>query len=387
MKKTFVLTLILSFTLILFPIKTKATNKNENVLSLNSPTGILMEYSTGKILYAKNEKQRMYPASMTKMMSMYLLLECVENKTHSFSDIVTVSSLASSMGGSQIFLKENEKMSFKDLFTAIAVASANDAVVALAEYTYGSIENFINEMNNKAKLFSMNETNFVNTTGFHDENHYTTPQDMAILARKLLSDYGDTLLEYTSIYETYLRTDSEKPFWLVTTNKLLSSYDGMDGLKTGFTSQSGYNLTATALRDNLRLICVVMGGETSKSRNSDITKLLNYGFNNYKTMTIFNSEETIKEVKFVNAKNDLIPVVSKEDINIVIEKNKKADNILISIEIFDNSAPKNKDEIIGKIYIKDKSNNTLAEYDLYPKEDVLQLTFIDILFNYLKCLF
>jgi len=386
-KKTFILAFALMFIFALFPSKASATNSNEIVLNVNSPSGILMEYSTGQILYSKNEKQRMYPASMTKMMSMYLLLECIENKTHSFDDIVTVSTFASSMGGSQIFLKENEKMTFEDLFTAVAVASANDAVVALAEYTYGSVETFIDKMNDKSKEFKMMDTNFVNTTGFHDENHYTTPYDMALLARKLLLDYKDSLLKYTSIYETYLRQDTNNPFWLVTTNKLLNSYDGMDGLKTGYTSQSGYNLTATALRDNLRLISVIMGGETSKSRNADITTLLNYGFNNYKSLTLYNKDTPIKEISFVNAKDKSSQIVSKEDVNIVVRKTEKTNNLKITIDIFDNSAPKNCDEIIGKISIRDQADKIIAQYDLYPKNDIKQLSFFDIFINYLKILF
>ena len=179
-------------------------------LSINSPSAILIEYSSGKILYSKGADKKMYPASMTKMMSMYLLLDCIKNKSNTFDEIVTVSTFASSMGGSQIFLKENEKMSFEDLFTAVAVASANDAVVALAEHTYGDLYTFINKMNEKAKEFNMSNTNFVNTTGFHDPNHYTTSYDMAILARKLLIDHKDNLLKYTSIYETYLREDTDK---------------------------------------------------------------------------------------------------------------------------------------------------------------------------------
>ena len=387
MKKTFILTFIFALTLCLFPLKTNAISNSEVSLNINSPSAILMEYSTGKILYSKNEREKMYPASMTKMMSMYLLLDCIKKQTHSFNDMVTVSSFAASMGGSQIFLKENEKMTFEDLFTAIAVASANDAVVALAEYTYGDVGIFIDKMNEKSKEFGMLDTNFVNTTGFHDPNHYTTTLDMAILAKKLLSDHKEQLLKYTSIYETYLRKDTNNPFWLVTTNKLLNSYDGMDGLKTGYTSQSGYNLTATALRDNLRLISIVMGGETSKSRNADITTLLNYGFNNYKSVTLYNKDATIKNISFVNAKNSLSQIVSKEDVNIVIKKGEKANNLKISIDILDNGAPKSSNEIIGRILIKDNNDSIIAQYDLYPKHDVEALSFFDIFISYLKILF
>jgi D-alanyl-D-alanine carboxypeptidase (penicillin-binding protein 5/6) len=291
------------------------------------------------------------------------------------------------MGGSQIFLKENEKMTFEDLFTAIAVASANDAVVALAEHTYGSTDSFVNKMNEKAKEFKMYNTNFINTTGFHDENHYTTAQDMAILARRLIHDYNNTILKYTSIYETYLREDSENPFWLVNTNKLLNCYDGMDGLKTGYTSESGYNLTATASRNNLRFISVIMGGNTSKSRNNDITTLLDYGFNNYKLETLYTKGETIKELRFINAREETTPVIAKEDINVLLKKTEKIDGVVINIDIFDNSAPKSNDQIIGKITIRSKNGDLLSENNLYVKENVIKLTFIDIFINFLKIMY
>lgn len=383
MKKSFLilLTFILIYTL--YPSKIVNAEDANQSISLNSPSAILLEYSTQKIMYAKNEHEKMYPASMTKMMSMYLFLECIENKTHSFDDIVTVSSYAASMGGSQIYLKENEKMSFEDLFTAVAVASANDAVVALAEYTYGDINSFIKQMNNKAKDFGMNNTNFVNTTGFHDPNHYTTAYDMALLSSKILKDYKDPLLQYTSIYETYLREDTSNPFWLVTTNKLLNNYDGMDGLKTGFTNESGYNLSATATRNDMRLIAIVMGGESSKSRNSDITSLLNYGFNNYKKETIYKKGEMINEISFINAKEKKTPIVANEEINIIIKKQENIDNVKINIEIFDSYAPKNQNTIIGKLTI---SNNEiiLAEYNLYPKENINSLSFFDIFMRFIK---
>ena len=210
---------------------TSKTSKVEAIdeftsLSINSPSAILIEYSSGKILYSKGADKKMYPASMTKMMSMYLLLDCIKNKSNTFDEIVTVSTFASSMGGSQIFLKENEKMSFEDLFTAVAVASANDAVVALAEHTYGDLDTFINKMNEKAKEFNMSNTNFVNTTGLDAENHYSTAHDMAVIARELIKH--EKILEFSSIYEDYLRKDTDNSFWLVTTNKLVNYYSYID---------------------------------------------------------------------------------------------------------------------------------------------------------------
>lgn len=357
---------------------------NEVNLSLSAPSAILIEHSTGNILYQKNADQKMYPASMTKMMAIYLFLESISNQTATFSDIVTVSPLASSMGGSQIFLKEYEKMSFEDLFKAVTIASANDAVVALAEHTYGTLETFIEKMNTKAKEFGMNNTNFVNVTGFHDPNHYTTALDMSILAQKLLKDYKDTLLKYTSIYDTYLREDTSSPFWLVNTNRMLKFYQGMDGLKTGYTSDSGFNLTATATRNNMRLITVVMGGETSKSRNQDTATLLDYGYNTYKVVTLYRKGETITNHTFNNAKTENTAIIAKEDITYLTKKNNEPSNINVNVEIEKQDAPINTDDTVGKAIITNPKTGWKTSFDVYAKEAVEELKFKDILLQYYK---
>lgn len=385
--KKIITILILSILYITFPTKMAygMEKKKENTqveLNISAPSAILMEFSTGNIIYSKNANQKMYPASMTKMMAIYLLLENIKNEKSNFTDIVTVSTLASTMGGSQIFLKENEKMSFEDLFKAVTIASANDAVVALAEHTYGSLETFIKEMNLRSKEFGMNSTNFVNVTGFHDNNHYTTASDMAILAQKLLKDYKDILLQYTSVYDTYLRQDTSSPFWLVNTNKMIKYYDGMDGLKTGYTSNSGFNLTATANRNNLRFISVVMGADTSKLRNQDTATLLDFGFNNYKTITLYKSGEIITNVNFNNSKTNNDEIISKEDINIIVKKNMTIDNLKITIDLTNIDAPKTNNDIIGVLIIKDSQNNTLAVYNLFTKNNIEKLSFWDLILKY-----
>jgi D-alanyl-D-alanine carboxypeptidase (penicillin-binding protein 5/6) len=391
MKKCLILFLAFISVLFITPVRILAQENIINIddtsnLQINSPSAILIEYSTGNILYQKNANEKMYPASMTKMMAIYLFLEATKSENYHFEDIVTVSQLASSMGGSQIFLKEGEQMSFEDLFKAVTIASANDATVALAEYTYGTIDNFIVMMNTKAKLFGMENTNFVNATGFHDSNHYTTAFDMSLLANKLLKDYKDILLKYTSIYDTYLRQDTSSPFWLVNTNRMLKYYTGMDGLKTGYTSDSGFNLTATALRNNLRLISVVMGGETSTSRNDDTASLLDYGFNSYKTITLYKSGETLTNIDFNNAKSKQDSIISHEDINIVVKKDISINDLSITIDLNDINAPKTKDEEVGTITIKDKNNNTLATYNIYPYNDIEKLSFLDLLLKYFRYL-
>lgn len=232
-----IFTFVLSFFYSIKGIKINANEtskeQEETNIQIKAPVGLLMEFSTGQIIYEKNINEKKYPASMTKMMGLFIILEKINNGTIKYEDIVTVSENASSMGGSQVFLEPGEQISVHDLFKSICIASANDAIVALGEHIFGSEENFIQEMNNMAKKLGMNNTNFVNSTGFHDQNHYTTANDMAILALSLLTNYKEDVLKYTSMYESYIRESTEKPFWLVNTNKLIRFYDGMDGLKTG----------------------------------------------------------------------------------------------------------------------------------------------------------
>ena len=260
-------------------------------LAKNAKSTILMESSTGEIIYERNSDEKLAPASMTKMMSLILIMEAIEKGNIKLDQIVTVSENAAKMGGSQIYLEPNEKMSVDDLLKGICMASANDAVVALAETTYGSEDVFVNEMNKRAKKLGLKNTNFMNATGLDEENHYSSARDMALIARELIRH--DKVLEYSSRYEDYLRENTNKKFWLVNTNKLIKTYEGMDGLKTGFTESAGYCLTATAKRNNMRLIGVVMNEESSSIRNSDMAELLNYGFSIYKVKNLVKKNKVV----------------------------------------------------------------------------------------------
>ena len=361
-------------------------SNSENKLQINAPVGLLMEFSTGQIIYSKNINEKKYPASMTKMMGLFLILEKIYAKEINYNDIVTVSDNASSMGGSQIFLEPGEQITVNDLFKAICIASANDAIVALGEHAYGSETNFIKEMNNMAKKLGMNNTNFVNATGFHDPNHYTTANDTATLALALLTNYKEDRLKYTSIYESYIRENTEKPFWLVNTNKLVRFYEGMDGLKTGYTSDSGFNLTATAERNGLRFITVVMDAETSSSRNADTTNLMNYGFNNYKVVTLYKKGETIANHTFHNAKTENTPIIAKEDVTYVTKKNEEPTTMNVTVEIEKEEAPINTEEKIGRVIITNPNTGWQTFFDVYSKNNIEKLKFKDILINYWKAL-
>ena len=215
----------------------------------NAKSGILMEYSTKKILFEKNANERLAPASMTKIMTMLLVMEKIDNGEISYDSMVNISKNASSMGGSQMFLDEGSAVKVGELLKGLSIASANDAAVALAEFIGGSVDNFVNMMNEKAKELGLENTQFKNPHGLDQEGHYSSAKDMAIMARELISH--EDILKYTSTYEDYFNKSDGSRTWLVNTNKLVRFYPGVDGLKTGFTSTAKYCLTATAKKNNI----------------------------------------------------------------------------------------------------------------------------------------
>jgi len=365
----------LLFSVVLTPSKVKANEENVPSLSIEAQAAILIEESTGKIIYTKNEHEKLYPASMTKMMGMLLILEDIKNNKHTIDEMVTTSSIAASMGGSQIFLEVGEQMSVDDMFKAVCINSANDAITALAEHFGGSLENFIKRMNSKAKAIGMKNTSFTNVTGFYDPNHYTTAYDMSLLAKELLNNYKDTILKYTSMFEAYIREDSSSPFWLVTTNKLIKYYDGMDGLKTGYIKESKYCLTATALRDGIRLISVVMKSDSVEKRSKDTTTLLNYGFANYKSIELFKQGELVTTHTFKNAKTKKSPIITNKPVYLITTKDKSIDDFKISYKCLKHKAPIKAQEKVGELIIEDDLGNTYT-YDLISLNKIEDKTFV-----------
>lgn len=259
----------------------------------NAKSAILIDASTGNVLYEKNANEKLSPASMTKIMTMKLVLDSIDNNELSFDEILTTSKHASSMGGSQVFLSVGEKMKCVDLFKSMVIASANDAAVVLAEKVSGSEDNFVRKMNLEASKIGCKNTNFINCTGLPENNHYTTCYDMALIAKSLLNNYEDTIIPFTKTYEDYIRTDTEKPFWLVNTNKMIKMNNGIDGLKTGWTNEAGYCITTTMKKGDMRLICVIMNAETPTLRNNDALSLLNYGFDNYEIIKLKDKDDEI----------------------------------------------------------------------------------------------
>ena len=344
-------------------------------LAPNAGATVLMEATSKEILYDDHGKEKLYPASTTKIMTMILLFEAINNKKLKWDDILTCSAYASSMGGSQIYLEEGEQMSVADLFKAISIASANDACVMVGERIAGSHDNFVSMMNQKAKSLKLVNTHFVNPTGLHDENHSTCALDLATVAAYLIEIGGQRLLETTSLYDCYIRENTVQKFWLVNTNKLLKSYPGVDGLKTGYTKEAGYCMVATAKRDGLRLISVVMKESEPKVRNQEISQVLDYGFSLFESATLFQKGEVIEKREVLHSKQDEVNIIPLNDITYVIDKNKESQ---ISYDIHYHSlvAPMKNGDVIGELVLK-KDNEIIGRYPLTCLEDIESLSFLE----------
>lgn len=342
MKKMLILILIIIF----IPV-VKAEEIED--LAPNAKSAIMIEASTGEILFKKNENEKLAPASMTKMMSMLLIMEEIEKGNLKWDEEITASVNASSMGGSQIFLEAGEKMNVTELLKGIAIASGNDATVAMAERIAGSEEAFVKRMNERAKELQLKNTNFVTSTGLDADNHYSSAYDMALIAKELVKH--EKVLEFTGTYEDYLRTTTSSPFWLVNTNRLVRFYSGVDGLKTGFTNTAGYCLTTTAKRDGMRLITVVMNEPDTNKRSADTTKMLDYGFNVYMVRNIIDEDTVIGNVEVELGKVLTTDIVSKETITILNKKSDETRNITYQAKIEKIVAPIKKGDKIGTINI------------------------------------
>ena len=365
--------------LILFTILCLFSNPVQSEeLVPNAKSAYLIEYSTGKVIYEKNSEERLYPASMTKMMSLILVYEALNNNTIQMNQMITISPNAASMGGSQIYLEENEQMSVSDLLKSVCISSANDAMVALAETISGSVLEFVNKMNEKAKEYNLINTNFENTTGLHHENHYSCAKDMAIIAQKLIETGKEELLKTTSTYDSYIRENSEQPFWLVNTNKLIKSYDYVDGLKTGFTQEALSCITVTAKKDNIRLIGVVMKEPDSKTRNKEVMNLINMGFSKVKYQPFYNKNDIYADYKFETGLPHHTKLIYLEDVGLVIPKE---DNINIISQEFiktNHKLPLNSNDKIGELIIRFDNQEQII-IDIGVQESIEKMKFIDYL--------
>lgn len=338
-------------------------------IDITAKSAILVDASSGEVLYEKNPDEKMPPASITKIMTMLLTMEEIDKGRISVDDVVTVSKDAAIKTGSHVFLAENEQITVNDLLKAVAVASANDGAIALAEYVSGTKESFVEKMNLKAKELGMNNTNFVNVNGLDVENHYSTARDISIMTRELMKH--PKIFEYTTIWMDTLRNGT---FDLANTNKLIKFYEGATGMKTGSTSKAGYCISATAQRNGMNLIAVVMNSEGTKKRFNDASKLLNYGFNSFSSLKLNSKDETVKYANVEKGEKQTVPLIAKDDLFVTVksdckDKIQKTENIPDVV-----TSPIKKGEKIGEISYK-LDGKLLKSVDIVANEDIPKISF------------
>lgn len=332
-------------------------------------SAILMEQDTGKIIFDKNVHEKLPPASMTKIMTLLLIMEELDKGNLKKNELVRISENASSMGGSQVFLETGEEMTVDDLLKSIAIASGNDASVALAERIAGSEEAFVKMMNDKVKELQLKNTKFQNSSGLPADDHYSTAYDMAIIANELLK--YESITDYTSIYEDYLRKGTDNEFWLVNTNKLVKFYPGVDGLKTGYTNEAKYCLAATAKKNDMRMIAVVMGADTVKERNANIANMLDYAYNHFETNKLFGQGDTITHLNMFKADQQQIDVTTRQPVSLLFKKGESTvDDVTTHVKLHDHiELPLHKGEQVGVLTVKNK-DEVVSKTPLIVTEDI-----------------
>ena len=338
-------------------------------LPVQAEAALLMEKETGQVLYAKNEHQALEPASVTKVMTLLLVMEAIDRGTLAYDDVVTVSDYAASMGGSQIFLSPGEQITVEDLLKGVCVSSGNDAAVALAECVAGVTELFVEQMNNRARELGMQDTHFVNCTGLPAEGHVTSAWDIAVMSRELIRRHPD-IRRFTTIWMDTLR---DGQFQLSNTNKLIRFYDGATGLKTGYTASAGYCISATAEKDGMELIAVVLGGSTSDKRFADAKTLLNYGFASYSLVTVV-PESPLPAVPLTLGTQKAVQSVLTDKNALLLEKS-RANGLTQAVSLPDAvDAPVEAGEPLGTLDIFDASGTAVASLPLLAGESVARLS-------------
>ncbi len=349
--------------------KEKSPGNTITDMAASARSAILMDADSGTIIYEKNSNDSLPPASITKIMTMLLVMEAIDEGRLKLTDKVQASEYAASMGGSQIFLEPGEEMTVEEILKGIALASGNDASVAIAEKLGGSEQQFVAMMNEKAVQLGMKNTKFMNCNGLPAEGHVSSANDIALMSRELLK-YED-ITKYTGLYQDYLRKGSPKPFWLVNTNKLVRFYSGADGLKTGFTSEAKFCLSATARRNNLRLIAVVMGEPNTKTRNAEVSQLFDYAFAQYTNIPIYKKGDPIGTLSVEKGKIDKIPLSAKHSYSVLLKKGDAGKGIRHELILNPNvKAPVEVGQSIGKLVVY-RGAEVLTEF---PVESPMAVT-------------
>ena len=355
---------------------TEKTSTQTTELAPNAKSAILIEMNTGSVIYEKNKNEQLSPASMTKIMTMLLIMEALDKKQITMNEKVRASEYAASMGGSQIFLEPGEEMTVEQLLRGIAIGSGNDASVAMAEKLAGSEEEFVKMMNKKAKDLGLKDTKFQNATGLPVNDHYSTAHDMSVMARELLKH--EEITKFTSLYESYLRENTEKKFWLVNTNRLVKFYPGVDGLKTGFTHEAKYCLTATAKKDNMRVIAVVFGAANPKERNAQVTQMLDYAFAKYQSRQIYKKNTPLAMLTIEKGQKKKVSLETSEPVALLSKKGEEKLNLRPKIILDqDVQAPVAKGEALGKVQML-LGDKVVSETPLIASEAVKRATWFDL---------
>ena len=342
--------------------------------AVSCPSALLMEKQTGTVLFAQDEHTPREPASVTKIMTLLLVMEAIDSGVLSYDDVVTGSAHAAGMGGSQIWLKENEQMTVRDLLKAVCIVSGNDAAVALAEHLTGSEDAFVERMNARAQELGMNDTHFVNCTGLPAAGHLTSACDIALMSRELILHHPD-IRQFTTVWMDSLRGGESM---LVNTNKLIRFYDGATGLKTGSTGSAGYCLSATAEKNGMELIAVVLKGKTSDERFSDAKSLLNYGFSTWSLVTVTPDEVLPPVPVMLGVRGTVQPVLTSEN-TLLVEKT-LANSLTKEIALAESvAAPVYAGDTLGQLTVRDAAGNTVAELPILAGEDVGHVTFVQML--------
>lgn len=354
------------------------TDAENDSLQLSCPSALLMDYSTGTVLCEKDSHSRRPLASVTKIMTMLLAMEAIDGGSLNYDDMITGSAYAKSMGGSTIFLDEGEQLSVRDILKGIAVSSGNDAAVAMAEHIGGSVENFVSMMNERAAQLGMADTHFVNCNGLPAEGHYSTAYDIALMSRELMGHEG--IFEFTTIWMDSLRNGA---FTLSNTNKLIRFYDGATGLKTGSTDEAKFCISATAKRDNMHLIAVVMAAPTAKQRSADASKLLNYGFANYSVIPLAVKGEEAARLHVEKGADGETPLVCAADLGYLCKKGEAPQ--IERTPVFEENlcAPCKAGERSGELVIT-SDGKELGRCDLVFGEDVPKMTYGGIFSSMLR---
>ncbi|WP_125152282.1 D-alanyl-D-alanine carboxypeptidase family protein [Clostridium rectalis] len=365
--------LLLLFQAVIVPIKVKAAGEE---IKVDAQSALLMEPVSGKIIFEKNPHEKLAPASVTKIMTMLLAMEAIDSGKIKLTDKITVSEnakLKGKNGNSSMLLDTGEVRTVEEILKGIAIASGNDAATAMAEYIAGSEEAFVNMMNKRAEKLGMKNTTFKNCTGLSEPGHLTTAYDISIMSRELLKH--PKVLKYTGTYMETISEGRKSPIGLVNHNKLVRFFKGCDGLKTGFTNEAKYCISATAVRDGVRMLSVIMGSPTYKVRNKEASSLINYGFSKYESKKVIKKDESVEKIKIGKSEDKFFMAKACENLNCIVEKgtnNKISKKCVVNLD----KKHYNKGDVVGhcEVYLDDA---LVGKVKVYCDREVKKASFID----------